>query len=78
MLDMLKVTNKDVVLVFLLLTLNTADFEHIIYPLGSRACSKIPVSKNLYHIKTSPGFYMIGVFTERYFRIDCNRFSSNF
>ena len=29
MLDMLKVNNKDIVLVFLLLTLNTVDFEHL-------------------------------------------------
>ena len=44
-------------------------------------CSEITFSKNTYHMETSqlicfanrmPGFYMIQVFTERYFRTDIN------
>ena len=44
-------------------------------------CSEIPFSKNSYHMETSQliclanrmtGFYMIQVFTERYFRTDIN------
>ena len=46
------------------------------------ACSEIPLSKNSYHMETSQlicfanrltGFYMIEVFTKRYFRTDINR-----
>ena len=72
MLDMLKVNNIDAPLVFLLSILKAVDFEHLI-PTGFES-----LFNNLYHIKISPSFYMIRGFTERYFRIDCNRFSSNF
>ena len=33
--------------------------------------SKIPLSKNSYHIKTRTVFYIMQVFTERYFRTGC-------
>ena len=44
-------------------------------------CSEIPFSENSYHMETSrlicfanrmTGFYMIQVFTKRYFRVDIN------
>ena len=58
MVDMLKDNNNDVVLVFLLLILNAVDFEHLNTHWVREPVWKY-LSKNLYHIKISPSFYIM-------------------